>query len=132
MDGSHIEIIALAIGVIGSFLSIFGVWYRVNADTNSKIDSISKTFADQLAKAIESGDEKRARIYERIDSVKNAHKEEIKEVQKEIASNYVPMKICSLMHSTSEKTMGELKASIKSVEDKVDKLIAKIYENNGK
>lgn len=131
MDGEHIQLIMMSLGIIGAFCTIFGVWYKINADTNAKIDSISKAFSEQLAKAIETGDQKRARIYERIDEVKTVHKEEIDNLRREAAENYVPVKICGLMHASSDKSIAELKLIICEVDKKVDKLMIKIYEKNG-
>lgn len=138
----HMQLIMLAIGIIGAFCTIFGVWYKMDRDTNAKIDSISKTFSDQLAKAMSDLDTKRARIYERIDEVKQSHKEEIGELRKEAMENYVPTKICTLMHSSSEKSMselknsfeksiGELKTAIANVDTKVEEVKTKLYEKNG-
>ena len=131
MDGEHIQLIMMASGIIGAFCTIFGVWYKINADTNKKIDEISKSFAEQLARAIETGDQKRSRIYERIDEVKTVHKEEIDSLRREAAENYVPVKICGLMHASSDKSISELKIIICEVDKKVDKLMIKIYEKNG-
>jgi FlaA1/EpsC-like NDP-sugar epimerase len=142
MEGAHVQLIMMALGIIGAFCTIFGVWYKINADTNAKIDSISKAFSDQLAnaikendskltRAVETGDQKRARIYERIDEVKTVHKEEIDSLRREAAENYVPVKICGLMHASSDKSISELKIIICEVDKKVDKLMIKIYEKNG-
>ena len=103
----------------------------MDRDTNAKIDSISRTFSDQLAKAIEAGDHKRARIYERIDEVKKAHQGEINGLRKETVDNFVPMRICTLMHTNSEKTMAELKMAVQEINIKIDKITVKLYEKNG-
>jgi hypothetical protein len=137
MGGEPTQLVMMWLGILGAFVSIFSVWYKIDRDTNAKIDSISKSFADQLAKAIEVGDEKRARIYTRIDEVKTAHKDEIKELQERVAAGYVPVRICTLMHTNSKEAMaelkiaiGELKDAIAEVNGKVDKVSAKLYEKN--
>jgi len=126
------QLISLSFGIVGAFCTIFGVWYKMDRDTNAKIDSISRAFSDQLAKAIEIAEEKRARLWERLDIVKKSHKDELKEVQKEMTDAYVPVKFCQLIHSTSDKAMSELKIAIQGLETKVDKLITKFYEKNGR
>ncbi len=131
LEGSHIQLILMWLGIIGAFCTIFSVWYKMDRDANAKIDTISKTFSDQLAKAIESGDQKRARIYERIDEVKTAQKEDLTAFRKEAMENFVPTKICTLMHTNSEKSTAELKVAIQEINIKVDKITMKLYEKNG-
>lgn len=137
----EIKVVELWFGVIGAFLTIFGMWYRIDRDTNKKIDEISKTFSEQLADAMKQGDEKRARIYERLDTVKNEHKADFENFRKEIMENFVPAKICTLMHTSSERTMAGLKESveksikelkdvIQGLESKVDKMNTKLYQKD--
>ena len=130
MSAEHqVSMIWIEIGVF--LVSIFGMWYKMNRDTNMKIDSISGTFSKQLAAATRDAEEKRSRIYKRVDEVKEEHKQELNAFRKEVADNFVPTRICTIMHTASDKIMTELKEAIHEIDKKVDRLIAKVYENSG-
>ncbi len=126
-------IILSAIAVISVFLTLFGLWYKIDRDTNTKIDNMGKAFADQLADAIQAGDAKRTRIYERLDEVKTEHREDLERFRRELTDEYVPLKMCSLVHDNQDKsynelkeTVKELKESVKEVDRKVDVIVAKV------
>jgi hypothetical protein len=116
--------------IIGTVTGAFSLWYRINADINNKIDKLKTQCAKELEIAKEQGDAKRARIWERVDEIKNAHRSEIDTFRKDIAENYVPLKMCGLIHTNTDKTLTELKIIVTSIERKVDELTKKVYEDN--
>ena len=131
MNAGNVQLITMAFAIVAAFCTIFGVWYKMDRDTNAKIDSISQTFSEQLANAIESGNKKRSRIYERVDTIKDSHKQDMVELRKEVMESFVPTKICTIMHSNSDKSIAELKLDIANLDKKVEKLVVKLYEKNG-
>jgi hypothetical protein len=143
---THI-IIGILIGIATLFLTGFGLWYKIDRDTNAKIDSIeknftlqaladrklndeklnelSKEFAAQLAEAIESGDEKRARIYERLDTVKTAHRYEMDSLRKDVFDSFVSSKWCKMIHENADKVYADFKINLANLNTKLDTLIGR-------
>lgn len=118
-------IIGILVGVATLFLTGFSLWYKIDRDTNAKIDSLGKVFAEQLANAQRQGDEKRARIYERLDTVKTAHRGDMDIFRKEIFEGYVPVRLCTLVHSNAEKTFADFKKALESLGTKLDTLLGR-------
>lgn len=127
--------------IVAFFLSLFGLWYKIDRDTNARINMMSDSFANKLAEAIKTGDEKRSRIYERLDQVKTSFKDDADAFHKEVMNQFVPLKICTLVHSNSEKIMSDFKNStednfkdikelFQNLEKKVDALTEKVFANH--
>lgn len=112
-------------GIVGFCLTVFGLWYKIDRDTNAKIDGLGKVFAAQLAEAQKQGDDKRARIYERLDTVKTAHKGDIDSFRKEIVDGFVPAKLCSLIHANAEKIFIDIKKELENQGKKIDILLTR-------
>jgi len=108
-------VLSLIVGLVALFITGFGLWYKIDRDTNAKIDSMGKLFAEQLAEAVKLGDEKRGRIYERLDTVKTAHREEIDVFRKEVYDSFVAVKWCTLIHTNADKTYSDLKQTIEAI-----------------
>ena len=90
---------------------------------NEKINELGKEFAAQLAKAIESGDEKRSRIYERLDTVKTAHRGEMDVFRKEVFDSFVSTKWCALLHAKADETYADFKKALEMLNTKLDTLL---------
>jgi hypothetical protein len=140
-------IVGTVIGVLGFFISLFSLWYKIDRDTNAKIDSmkegfalqsstdrklndekiigLSKEFAAQLAEAIKAGDEKRARIYERLDTVKTAHRGEMDNLRKEVVDTFVSSKWCAMIHDNADKVYADFKKALSDLNQKVDTLLSR-------
>jgi hypothetical protein len=140
-------ILSAVLGVVGFFITVFGLWYKIDHDTNAKIDAIEKNyilkseedrkisdqkigelgkeFAAQLARAIEEGDAKRARIYERLDTVKTAHRAELDTLRKDVFDSFVSSKWCKMIHDNADRIYKDFKDSINKLTEKVDMLIKK-------
>jgi ATP-dependent RNA circularization protein (DNA/RNA ligase family) len=118
-------IVGAVIGVLGFFISLFSLWYKIDRDTNAKIDAMGKQFAAQLAEAIKQGDEKRARIYERLDSVKTAHRGEIDNLRKEVVDTFVSSKWCAMIHENADKVYADFKKALSDLNQKVDTLLSR-------
>lgn len=129
-------ILSVVIGVVGFFISLFSLWYKIDRDTNAKIDSIGKTFAQQLiqaqkessaqlAEAQKQGDDKRARIYERLDTVKTAHRGEMDNLRKEVFDSFVSTKWCAMIHENADKTYMDFKKALETLNTKMDTLLGR-------
>lgn len=118
-------IVGAVIGVLGFFISLFSLWYKIDRDTNAKIDAIGKQFAAQLAEAIKQGDEKRARIYERLDTVKTAHRGEMDNLRKEVVDTFVSSKWCAMIHENADKVYADFKKALSDLNQKVDTLLSR-------
>jgi 5-methylcytosine-specific restriction endonuclease McrBC regulatory subunit McrC len=121
---SHV-ILAIVLSVAGLFLTIFGLWYKIDRDTNAKIDSLGKLFAEQLTEAQRQGDEKRARIYERLDTVKTAHRGEMDIFRKEVFDSFVSVKWCALIHENADKVYADFKKALETLNTKLDTLLGR-------
>lgn len=77
----------------------------------------------KLAEAIRQGDEKRARIYERLDSVKQTHKEEMEKLRNELGEHFVGVRVCELLRNPINQTIADIKTILADIEKKLDKLI---------
>jgi len=140
-------IVGAVIGVLGFFIGLFSLWYKIDRDTNAKIDKIeesftiqraadlkanndkinelSREFAAQLAEAIKAGDEKRARIYERLDTVKTAHRGEMDNLRKEVVDTFVSSKWCAMIHDNADKVYADFKKALSDLNQKVDTLLSR-------
>jgi len=118
-------IVGAVIGVLTFFISLFSLWYKIDRDTNAKIDSMGRQFAAQLAEAIKQGEEKRARIYERLDTVKTAHKGEMDTLRKEAFDNFVSSKWCAMIHDNADKVYADFKKALSDLNQKVDTLLSR-------
>jgi hypothetical protein len=112
-------------GIAGFFLTVFGLWYKIDRDTNAKIDSMGKVFASQLIEAQQQGDEKRTRIYERLDTVKTAHRGEMDSLRKDVNDGFVSIKWCSLIHANADRTYADFKKSLENLDKKMDTLLGR-------
>jgi len=117
-------------GIIGFFLTVFGLWYKIDRDTNAKIDSMGSVFAEKLIEAQRQGDEKRSRIYERLDTVKTAHRNEIDSFRKDVNESFVSVKWCSLIHSKADETYSEFKKTLEKLDKKMDTLLGREYKHD--
>lgn len=118
-------IINLIFSILAFSLTIFSLWYKIDKNTEKKIETLNKGFSSQLVKAIEVGDEKRSRMYERIDAIKNAHKNDIDILRKDVQDSYVPARLCSIIHSQAEQTFKDIKLALGNLDEKLDKLLIK-------
>lgn len=91
-----------------------------------KIDDLRKEAEKKISEAIKQGDEKRARLYERLDSIKQTHKEEIEKIHHNFTDTYVNSKMCSLVHNNTDNIIREMKIKIDEMDKKIDKLVQRI------
>ena len=101
-----------AIGIGGFGLTIIGFMWKMSNDMRA----LSENSENGIKKANEIQDEKRARVYTRIDEVKD-HSE----------CTFVRKDVCTVMHQAviDQMEMGfkSLKTDIEGLKDKVDMLI---------
>ncbi len=88
-----------------------------------QIDNLRKEQNSTLSQAIKEGDEKRGRIYERLDDAKKTHKDEIEVLRKEVMEDFVNAKVFGLVTGNTERMVEELKKAISDIDKKLDKLI---------
>lgn len=117
-------VVQIAIQIVILFVTIFGLWYKIDRDTNARINQVSENFANKLIEAMRSGDEKRSRIYTRLDEVKESFKKETDAFHTKVMDSYVPLKICTLVHSNSEKTLSDFKVSVEKNFDDLKKTMS--------
>ena len=91
-----------------------------------KIDDLRKEEEKKLAEAIKQGDDKRARLYDRLDEIKKVHKEEIEKIHRNFADTYVNSKMCSLVHNNTDNIIKEMKIKIDEMDKKIDRLVQRI------
>lgn len=113
-----IALISVTLTGLGFVLGLFKYFTK-------RIDDTRKELGSDLKKAVEQGDEKRGRIYERLDETKKTYKEEIEVLRKEIMEDFVNSKVFSLVTGNTERMIEDLKKSLDEVNRKLDKLIAK-------
>ena len=77
----------------------------------------------KITTAIQQGDDKRARIWERIDMIKKSHKEEIDTMQSNFTDTFVNSKMCSLVHNNTDNIIKEMKIKIDEMDKKIDTLL---------
>ena len=129
-------VITVIISLVALFLTGFGLWYKIDRDTNAKIDSLGKTLTEllaaaqkenqtQLSEAQQQGDDKRARIYERLDTVKTAHRVEMDVFRKEVFDSFVSVKWCALIHANADKTYADFKKALEGLGTKLDTLLGR-------
>jgi hypothetical protein len=118
--------IEIAVGI--SVLILFFI--KLNSDHQAVLDKIeadvleAKELADkELAKAKEDGNQKRGRIWERLDEVKTSYENKLEgfrqyyedrheKLRKELATEYVAVKMCSILHNQTNSEMAEIKARL--------------------
>ena len=91
-----------------------------------KIDDLRKEEEKKIAEAIKQGDDKRARLYDRLDEIKKVHKEEIEKIHRNFADTYVNSKMCSLVHNNTDNIIKEMKIKIDEMDKKIDRLVQRI------
>ena len=80
----------------------------------------------KITEAIQQGDEKRSRLYDRLDEIKKVHKEEIEKIHRNFTDTYVNSKMCSLVHNNTDNIIKEMKIKIDEMDKKIDKLVQRI------
>ena len=143
-------VISLIVGIVALALTGFGLWYKIDRDTNNKIDAIrresaeaiaanhkesleqinalAKLFAENLAEAQHRGDEKRGRMYERLDSVKTAHRQEMDNLHKEVVDSFVSIKWCTLIHNNADRSFTEFKVTLDELKKEFKDSIAEVHK----
>jgi hypothetical protein len=119
---------------------------KINQDRDSVIDKIesdvrnAKEIVDRdLTHAKEEGDEKRGRLYQRLDEVKigfelkletfrQYYEERHEKLRKEIATEYVAAKMCDLMHDTTTREMTEIKKRLDDVVEELKKMNERLFK----
>lgn len=113
-----IALVSVTLTGLGFVLGLFKYFTK-------RIDDTRKELGGDLKKAIETGDDKRARIYERVDEIKKNHKDDTEVLRKEIMEDFVNCKVFGLVTGNTERMIEDLKKSIDEINRKLDKLIAK-------
>lgn len=115
--------IQLIISVVGLVFVILGFYYKINKDTNDKFDKRRIEFYDALNKAVEQGDEKRSRIYERLDETKEEYKKEAEKLRDKTAEEYMQINLCKVIHSNTNENFKRLEGKVNTLCLKIDSLI---------
>ena len=113
---------------------MFSLWYKIDRDTNAKIDSLGELFAKQLTEAQKQGDEKRQVQWNKMDANKKEAENDItslrKEVKddttsfrKEIFDGFVSVKWCTLIHDNADKVYADFKNTLENLGHKLDTLL---------
>lgn len=111
--------IALAGAILAGLGFVVGLFkYFTKCIGDLRLESEHK-----ITKAVEQGDEKRARIYERLDVVKSEHKNEMDKIRKEFLDSYVHAKVCDLTRAPLNQAISDIKVILADIERKLDKLI---------
>lgn len=76
---------------------------------------VKSEVAEDLNNAVENGDKKRARIYERFDEYKNF-----------VENTFVRREMCGMMHQSTSGEIGGLRGEINGIKNDLNKLSEKL------
>lgn len=94
----------MLISVVGLLIAMFSLHYKVSQDAKK-----------DLVKAIEEGDKKREVIWKRIDENRVNQELGIDKLRNEREDNYVPNKICNIIHSNTDQTLAKMERSLEAI-----------------
>lgn len=125
---------ALALAGLGFVLGLFkyftGAINNLRIEQENKLSEEAKDCEAKLAEAIKQGDDKRARMYERLDDIKKTHKEEIEKLHKEFIDSFVHSKVCELLRQNTTTTIDKIEKTLEDILEKIDRINEKL--NDGK
>ncbi len=128
-----LSVVGVVLGVFVSLSVIIGFIIQRNKDRDNslklieeKVAKAKEDFTLELKKAQDQGDEKRAKIYTRLDEKGEKFETFIKELRSEVLLNYVPRPMCTLIHQNSDRIFMEIKDEIINLKKSIDRLYEKL------
>lgn len=113
--GEHFQLVNTIITIAGFIVGLVGFAIKTSNDTNMKIEEAQK-----------QDDEKRARIYERLDDVKKKHDADIDRIRQEAKEDFVNVKICKILHDNTDRIFTEIKTELVGIKESLCILADKI------